>query len=145
MFGSGEGVQSDLDDDEVLLLQLGSDSDGPRFECWDLGAICFWMKKEALRAHQFHRLRPRSKVTKRSNDCPSLNRQPLSLGVLRRSLEANSYVYTLPRSFCLSLQQALTPSPLADNSPCRRRVAGSDRELRGLRETDMPGRADLEW
>ncbi|WP_281040248.1 DUF1963 domain-containing protein [Rhizobium ruizarguesonis] len=54
MFGNGEGVQSDLDDDEVLLLQLCSDSDGPRFECWDLGAICFWMKKEALRAHQFH-------------------------------------------------------------------------------------------
>ncbi|WP_245457559.1 DUF1963 domain-containing protein [Rhizobium leguminosarum] len=54
MFGNGKGKQEDLDDDEVLLLQLRSDSDGPRFMWWDVGAIRFWIKREALETCQFH-------------------------------------------------------------------------------------------
>ncbi|MDV4157651.1 MULTISPECIES: DUF1963 domain-containing protein [Rhizobium] len=54
MFGNGKGIQEDLDDDEVLLLQLCSDSDGPRFMWWDVGAIRFWIKREALETCQFH-------------------------------------------------------------------------------------------
>lgn len=54
IFGNDEGVQSDIDDDEILLLQLGSDSDGPRFQWWDMGAIRFRIKREALQAQQFH-------------------------------------------------------------------------------------------
>ncbi|MBB3918401.1 DUF1963 domain-containing protein [Rhizobium fabae] len=53
MFGSGDGIQSDLEDDDVLLLQLCSDCDGPRFMWWDLGLIQFRIKREALQAGRF--------------------------------------------------------------------------------------------
>ncbi|MDA5635910.1 MULTISPECIES: DUF1963 domain-containing protein [Rhizobium/Agrobacterium group] len=47
------GIQSDLDPDEVLLLQLASDCDGPRWKWWDLGVLRFSIKKDALAAMRF--------------------------------------------------------------------------------------------
>lgn len=54
MLGNGEGTQQDLGDDDVLLLQLTSDSDGPRFTWWDGGIIRFWINKRDLAALNFH-------------------------------------------------------------------------------------------
>lgn len=47
------GIQSDLDPDEILLLQLASDRDGPRWVWWDLGVLRFSIKKDALAAMRF--------------------------------------------------------------------------------------------
>jgi hypothetical protein len=54
MLGTGDGLQSDLEDDAILLLQLCSDSDGPRFQWWDVGVIRFSINREALRTCDFH-------------------------------------------------------------------------------------------
>jgi uncharacterized protein YwqG len=55
MLGSGEGVQSDLEADEVLLLQLGSDWKGPRFMWWDAGIIRFSIARDDLAKRRFNR------------------------------------------------------------------------------------------
>jgi uncharacterized protein YwqG len=41
--------------DPILLLQLGSDSDGPRFQWWDCGALTFWIDREDAKAGRFER------------------------------------------------------------------------------------------
>jgi Domain of unknown function (DUF1963) len=55
MLGYGYKVQDDIPEGSVLLLQLGSDSYGPRFGWWDMGNITFWISKEDLASLQFDR------------------------------------------------------------------------------------------
>jgi len=41
--------------DPILLLQLGSDSLGPRFQWWDCGTLTFWIEREDAKAGRFER------------------------------------------------------------------------------------------
>ncbi|HXY57777.1 MAG TPA: DUF1963 domain-containing protein [Methylocystis sp.] len=53
VLGRGCAVQRSIGDDEVLLLQLGSDSYGPRFMWWDCGAMTFTIKRDDLAELRF--------------------------------------------------------------------------------------------
>jgi hypothetical protein len=43
--------------DPLLLLQLGSDMAGPRFQWWDCGTLTFWIEREDAKAKRFEHAR----------------------------------------------------------------------------------------
>ena len=56
MLGHSQVVQEDIADDKVLLLQLGSDSIGPRFMWWDVGNLTFSISRADLAASRSDRV-----------------------------------------------------------------------------------------
>lgn len=55
MLGHSQVVQEDIGDDIILLLQLGSNSAGPRFMWWDVGNLTFTISRADLAALNFDR------------------------------------------------------------------------------------------
>ncbi len=53
MLGHSYAVQPEDEDDSVLLLQLGSDTAGPRFMWWDMGNLSFTISRSDLAALGF--------------------------------------------------------------------------------------------
>ena len=54
MLGLPYDVQSGEDgDDQIMLLQLGSDWYGPRFMWWDMGNLTFFIRRENLAELEF--------------------------------------------------------------------------------------------
>jgi uncharacterized protein YwqG len=58
MLGTPRAVQGDpmQGDDPILLLQLGSDWFGPRFQWWDCGTLTFWIERRDAQAGRFERV-----------------------------------------------------------------------------------------